>query len=412
MLISRFFLALLCFISINVLVQSWLSNSFYPTTKILDIDTIKAQASEARQQGTWTWWVTRQYLIEPQPPDVVLMGSSQMASALFSSDARLLGRDLDCVKYRGAATLERELQNRLKYMPKIFDYAMGGAMVSDHFMISDVIFKRKNKPKLVVLGISPRDFMDNTLSSPGATEQFRFFSPYTDLESLSSVAFADFFDQLGWLADRHIPLKYIHKQMGLVAYNMHNQDTISGATCEKSAQRQLLQAISGGAGEVRPGEWIIPHAASFGFIDNTGEYLRRYKDPAPPIYNAEREFFKRLIALLNGRGIGVLVVVMPSLTPNRGLLPKEFWTEFKASTRQVCMQYSSSWLDLSDSSQFTVNDYIDTVHLNASGGKKLFRAIADALCKDISLATILRKREATTTSLAGAGSLSAKKMEL
>lgn len=399
---SRFFLALLGFTVINVLAQCCLSSSLCSKARILDIDTIRAQDSEIRQQGTWTWWVTRQYLIEPQPPDLVLMGSSQMASALFTSDAKLLARDLDCVKYRGAATLERELQNRLDCEPRIFDYAMGGAMVSDHFMISNVIFKKQNKPKLVVLGISPRDFMDNTLSSPGVTEQFRFFSPYMDLSSLSSIAFADLFDQLGWFADRYIPLKSIHKQLNLLACYKRNEYAMPGYTYTKVAQKQLLQAISGGTGEVKPGEWIIPHSASFGFIDNTGEYLRRYKDPTPPVYRAEQEFFKRLLAVLTDRDIKVLVVMMPSLLPNRSLLPNEFWAEYKKNIWGVCAEYKSPVLDLSDSSEFTVNDYIDTVHLNASGGQKLFRAIADTLCNDAHLAASLMRRGRANPSLLGA----------
>ncbi|MFX6972933.1 hypothetical protein ABTH74_19295, partial [Acinetobacter baumannii] len=54
-----------------------------------------------------------------------------------------------------------------------------------------------------------------------------------------------------------------------------------------------------------------------------------------------------------------------------------FWQLFRSDIKTVCKNYGADLMDLSDSGLFTQADYLDTVHLNAYGGVRLFPVIAE-----------------------------------
>jgi len=88
--------------------------------------------------------------------------------------------------------------------------------------------------------------------------------------------------------------------------------------------------------------------------------------------------------------IKVLVVGMPSLPMNRALLPDSFWQEFRGQLLATTKAHGAEWLDLTDSTAFEKSDFLDTVHLNASGGEKLFALMAANIHDRDSLASSLR----------------------
>lgn len=95
-----------------------------------------------------------------------------------------------------------------------------------------------------------------------------------------------------------------------------------------------------------------------------------------------------------------MVVGMPSLWPNRGLLPDKFWKDFNQFLASSCQEYGATWIDLSDDKRFNNRDYLDTVHMNKKGGDKLLEIIADEIRERKNLAASLTDSE-TDTALAG-----------
>jgi hypothetical protein len=86
---------------------------------------------------------------------------------------------------------------------------------------------------------------------------------------------------------------------------------------------------------------------------------------------------------------------MPLTELNRKLLPAVFWASYKSGINTACKQYGASYLDLSTDSDFRINDFVDTVHLNATGGTKLVNKVADAVIVDKELiASIVARRAA------------------
>jgi hypothetical protein len=171
---------------------------------------------------------------------------------------------------------------------------------------------------------------------------------------------------------------------GAVANSMPNQN-----------RKLFLQTISGSVGEVKRADWIIPHLVTDAYIDNTGEYKHRYRCPEPPIYASEKAFFEAFLSDMQRKNVPVVVVGMPSQLVNRALLPPTFWSSFKAYLHSTCNNYGATFCDLSDNGQFVKHDYLDTVHLNAYGGNKLFAAIAAQIADNPKLASQFRLQAAS-----------------
>lgn len=390
---AAFIVAVVLFAIVNV----FLSLLFPATSQKLDRNLLSKLPEEERQQGTWSFWIARSFLSSEKPPDAILFGSSLVGSATFSADALAVKNYRDCVLDRRAVSLEQILTRTLApsagasraMRPEVFNASVPGSMASDAYMMGRALISVDHKPQLVIVGINPRDFIDNTLSAPSETDPFNFFSSYVSLDRLSRFAFADPFAYLDWVADHYLPLKRVHRKAiewagGLEGKN--DRAATSLAAASDGQKRSLLQTILGGTAEVKKGEWLIPYPMPYGFIDNTAEYLRRYKNPYPPIYRAEKEFFTAFLKDMQEKKVKVLVVNMPSTSPNRSLLPAAFWSDFKAYLAGECRATGAFLVDLSDDQRFTTNDYLDTVHLNGGGGIKLFHAIAQAISGEKELA--------------------------
>src|SRR5262249_35790349 len=131
----------------------------------------------------------------------------QMGSAVFASDAFTLRRDLDCAEYRQASTLERELAKRTGCSVDSYNFAIGGEMVSDAYMIAHSLFAGKHRPRLIVMGVGPRDFMATTLSAASATEDFHFFARYVELSAWGPAAFPAPIGRLNWELGERLALR-------------------------------------------------------------------------------------------------------------------------------------------------------------------------------------------------------------
>lgn len=363
-----FFVALVLFAAVNLFVLT-ISQVYQPDIK----QSVFSYSETDSHVKPWTWWLARKWLEQDKAPDVVLFGSSQMGSAIVASDAKHLLEVVDALTHRRVVTLESELAARMPREVSVFSLASPGAMCSDAFMASSALFRQDFKPKVVVIGISPRDFMDNTMPYPAATEPFKFYSHYVNPGDLTSQCYNG---PMAWLqfAASGLPCKKLGE---------HLQARLASSTANDAPANQTspLAAVLG-AGEAVPGKWLVPARMPPMWIDNTKEYKRRFKSPNPPVYAAEKAFFNRFLAKMESDGIQVLVVGMPSMTVNRELLPESFWSEFRATVGTMCHLHNAQWLDLTADPRFVKSDYLDTVHLNAFGGKKLFVAIASYMKQD------------------------------
>ncbi len=344
-----------------------------------------------------------------EPCDIVLMGDSQMNAALMQVDAVANRKKLDVLTDREATTLEHVLKKRTELSLKVVNLALAGAMVSDQYLISKALFAL-NPPKLVIIGISPRSFIDNAMPAASATEPFHFFQRYVSLNSLVAHSFPDLLTQANWFLQEYFPLKQLYdpimlafRKMAVYAPWLDSTDKAIRQTgtrkipCnQKPAETiegnsaRLLQAIGGGTDEPAKGENVIYPVSLYGFIDNTREYQRRYRDSSSPNYKNQCTFFKEYLHLLKSLGSQVIVLGMPVLIANRQLLPEKFWHDYRRQIGQECASYGAIWVDLSQDDSFDKRDFLDNVHLNGTGGHLLMGRIGGLISNNASLLQILQ----------------------
>lgn len=327
------------------------------------------------------WWMTKAYLKEQTPPDIVIFGSSQMGG-LQARDAERLGRELDFAEYHRSVTVEDYIAELGGSTPKAFTCALPGAMASDHCLAARALFTEGRKPKLVIVGISPRDFMDNTLPSATATEPFNFFSKYTELGAISEIAYPDWYSKLDWLVTKRLPMRR-------VAPPLPKEQAEETAQNDEARSKQMAQTVIGAMGNIKRGECMVHPKMAPMFIDNTMEYAHRYKNANPPGLKQQLAFFKEFLQYMKNNDIGVLVVGMPIMPSNKALLPPKFWDKFRQTVAVDCAVTGATWVDLTENPEFTKEDFVDTVHLNARGGEKLARMMARAVTDNKQLASTL-----------------------
>lgn len=390
-------------------------------TTSLCVDTFKNSKYEKIQQGNWEWWTLRDYVLNRRESDIVFMGSSQMACALASAEMSDRAYPIDLVTHRNSEVAESKFKAARGIRPSTCTLALGGAMISDQYMIARSLFNEEHKPQLVVLGLNPRDFIDNTLGSVCSTEVFRLLSPHVTLGNLTPLVYSDFSSWFGWQVKR-ISAPAVAALNGLATGTLALADNLlppedthilypdEGIDLEHLMKVAATNDSAGNAAKaklamLRQPDFLKPNPDPFSigprkcwlgkpdgmFADNTGEYVKRYKNPDPPMYASQKVFFSNLLAYFKQQNIPVLVVGMPSLWPNRDLLPPTFWKEFKQTVAAGCTKYGAEFMDLSElDDRFTSADYLDLVHLNSLGGSKLIEEVVRRVDQTPRLAATLK----------------------
>jgi len=344
---------------------------------------------ERAQKGPWAWWLARSFFRD-QPADIVLLGDSQMNSALFQADAFLTGKVRDCIiDHRPVAFTAALRRNGVNL--SALNLATPGSFASDQYVIAKALFEHA-PPKAVVLGVSPRFFLDGTLPSVSSTETFKFFAPYVDLTPVKQYAFTNPLEQTDWWLKQHVPLIRLHD----AAHSLASQfllSVIPGNQAKEEAQKSeqeseqeseqkpvdakdILRAVSNSTGDFEPGQNVVPPIFVNYFVDNTKEYARRYKNMSMEQFESQQAFLVAYIKYLHSIGSEVVIVGMPLYESNRAMLSPAFWANFRKRIGETCHNNGAYWYDLSDEKSFTKPMFLDAVHLNFNGGSCFSEVLA------------------------------------
>lgn len=380
--LSRFFLALVAFAAVNLIVISAVGQTSIKLTR----ESLSQQTQLCPLFGSWTWWMAKGFLDQKMPPDIVLLGSSQMNSAARATDAKETNRAVDCVLHHEVVSMENALDREKLPHHTVLNCSLDGAMASDYWMTARALLCDERSPKILILGVSPRDFIDNKLVSASSTEPFRFFSRYVDSGKLSQLAYPDpiarLSAQLEW-AVNSLPTRALHSSIdALLSTNALRTD--------KPQTQEVWGIVRDSQMMVKAGQFMEPPKTEGFWIDNSHEYVSRYKNSSPACYPIQISFFKEFLSMMRDQNVKVLVVGMPTLAQNRNLLDDKFWSSYRNQMASICRDFDASWLDVSDSQSFDKSDFIDTVHVNSKGGAKLFALMAQKLHTDSAFEQALR----------------------
>ena len=347
---------------------------------------------------SWTAWTIKDFFKQEQSPNLVFLGSSLMLVPLDGIDADYLNRRVDGSQHHHSAYFEDKFKEKTGISTRTFTFALPGEMPSDAYLIVDNMLKGKKKPEVIVYGVGPRDFLDNMLPSPSATDPFRFLSRFGDISPVAERVMPDWQDRLDFELGR---LCYFYGKRVDISNNASKlASQIVGQLAPLPANtkaasfddRRLLMP------DFRPCE-VLQGQAFFrpmtgeqkgNFVDNLGEYKKRYAKMKWDTYISQMRFFADTIDAAQSRGIKFVVVTMPITGLNRSLLSNIAWDAYRSGVIGMAKAKGATVIDFSESPEFSQDDFGDTVHLHSAGGKRFFDLLMDRLALEKSLLTALQ----------------------
>ena len=338
---------------------------------------------------TWTSCAITDYLHgRKSAPDVAFLGSSLILYPAGGVDADLYNKTVDGPRHHSSDYFEKKFQERTGQKISTFDFALPGEMPSDAFMINKFIFKER-KPNVIVYGVGPRDFMDNLLPSPSATDPFHHLARFGDYNTLIDKISPQLEERFNYEMSR-LSFPYGHKE-DLVHAFTRNITNIANAELVKFSvpivplkiRRKLMPDYR--ASEVGVEECLFqpyvdrPRPA---FTDNIEEYRKRYKDLKWNTFLDQMDFLSRTIDTAKERGTKFVLVSMPITEINRQLLSPKAKAVFKETLHVLATNKGVTFIDLDGTPNYQLADFEDTVHLHSGGGRKMLSAIAEELARN------------------------------
>ena len=357
------------------------------------INTIFAQSElaivnpEITSYRGWSWWTVHDIRAAKVPSNLVLLGSSLMVAAIAECDANYLGHTLDLATYRGAAYLDEVLHKRFGGSFSTLNLSAPGQMPSDAYLTLKAAIKEGIRPKTIVYGVAPRDFLDGTMQSPSDSEAFKFLQRSVDITDCGFDYFATPFGKFEWLLQRTIHLYRvsldcrINMEKICRQYLSHNglinlPEGEGSAADFASRLRAILKPFN-----IEPGTFLALQTVDneAPMIDNTRDYKDRYRNPDRRLYETQFRFLNRIAKLCAQEKIKLILVQMPITETNVKILKPQLYAKYKADLSSICADKNIPLLDLCQFNNYNISDYRDSVHLNGYGGKKFVDNLVTAL---------------------------------
>jgi hypothetical protein len=332
---------------------------------------------------TWVWWATQEFLQQHRAPDVVMLGSSLLMHPVSRQDANYLGHDIDYVKHHRSNYMEDRLSEKGISGTICYNFALPGGMISDDYMVARTMFAA-HKPAVIILGLSVRDFIDNGVHCAGATPAFKYLKRFTQIDDLVDVSMPQLWQRFDYLCGKFIYLwgKKLDLQVLLAEKCKSNLGPWYARMFPPS---KLVQADpsrnqpSNLRAEVEAGMMIVQHDMPYSYEDNSQEYKKRYRSPNIAGLSVQKFFFEKLLQDTQRQGIKVVIFNMPLTPTNHRLMPKGSYENYLAMLHNQAQRYGCQLVDLDSTGDFKQDNYYDTAHMNASGGKRLVEAMVSTL---------------------------------
>lgn len=346
--------------------------------------------------GPMSTW-TLQYEKQKSSPDVVLLGSSVMRTPLLACDKANFSIS-ENLEYCQSQELTKRISSSTKNF-KVFNAARDGLMVTDALLIEDQLLHEPLRPKVLVYGVSPRDFNDSLLWSERSTEPFQYYFNFSKAVRYSESFSTGWQDRLGLILGETIPLYSSRKTLVTTIENQFEKSRPITKTLPRSnvlsdqnlnakriqtlmseAARDNEAAFLSTAVQVNAEELLAKRRDETKIWKaSIWQYTMRYFSLDRKRFGRQSRAFKNLLKLAKERGIKILVINMPLSPDNLALLPIGFHQAYLTAIRESCAEQSADFLDLQTDRSFTRACFEDVAHLNANGGHVFIERLAPVL---------------------------------
>ncbi|CAN5258202.1 hypothetical protein BH11CYA1_BH11CYA1_01690 [soil metagenome] len=367
---------------------------------------------------SWVWWNVRDFSQLTAAPDIVLLGSSLMMAPLHGGDAVHLNFAQNVPLHHKSQLLEDLLKENFNRTYHTFAFALGGEMISDAWAISDTLLKGDRKPKVIIYGVAPRDFMDSALPSPSSTEIYKYMSRIGDLSAVDKEAYANFWQKAENSLGK-VSFTYKHRPDFLYVQHRWAKELFRKLLGYKELElvnspfHVRKQAFSELPEDNGPGSLFVdpPGPTQEAYVANLDEYRHRYRRVDLKLFNTQLSFLERLLALSEKENIRIVLVNMPLTEDNVNLMPPGFYQNYLDKVTALSTTHKALLLNLNDPKIFPQKYFTDSVHLNSRGGEHFFQVLADRLKADPETATIISQAGTVRSSLVSSGKITKSALE-
>lgn len=295
------------------------------------------------------------FLHSKSDPDCVLLGSSVfLVPTVYCEEQRLghnlIAREADAelkrrlIRCDKAPELQKQLSERLHKPVSVINLAVAGSNVSDYLAEVKALRASGHKPKLIVCGLSVRDFVQsffrmNAQNNPAAkllTEDVQTNVTASILSDLREVVLVNILSEPRRLT------------ASLQAKLTNNAPVLYVPSTDEEMQRKLTQTVTD-----------APKHAAFveGQIASYKELLRYCHDHSIPLVIAE----------------------VPKRGGWAGIVDQATESKIKSEIAAECKTYNIPYCNVE--AGYNYSDFADDIHPNEKGGIKLFDKMAAAVVK-------------------------------
>jgi len=319
-----------------------------------------------------TWW--QEAAFRQQDVDLVVDHESRYFEALLKKYARL---------------------NNMR----AFNFGLPGAMASDDCIIAKTLFCGEHKPKIVVIGTTPRDFIDNRFSHAASSRHYRYLSRFTDDGKLVDLAMPQWWQRIDYYVNS---LLYFKGKAQPVQQLLTHEATSLLSPILKSLPPSPLEQVSEEdrkfamhRAEIQKGVFVAHPTSPYNYVDAVEDCFSRYKTANDPLYNNQRQWFDMCLETLKERGIDVVIVNMPVTSTAQRCMRDGVYARHVDMLKAMAQKYNFAFLDANEEYQKHADqyDFTDWAHMNASGGAKLHDIIARFIASQNALVACLSNDE-------------------
>lgn len=287
-----------------------------------------------------------------QSPGVLLIGSSVMLFPMAQADRSMGLTRLPTFYYHFAKVLGKAISTNSMRSISTFNFATPLQMASDaNFFLQQRIL-RKPPPKLIIYGVTARDFYDANYPDTLNTLNIRVGAEVADLPFLVSTSNCDFDKGLNFCLNKWF---YLMDNRSLLADRLRHE-----------AARLLLRAHR----TLKIDSRIAVHTLS------PYDYRKHYLDVTSEKFDQQLSYLAKFVDTCKQQHTKVIVVNLTSPV-ELIFIPVDAYKHFLCKLDSVCRKGDCQMIDLSKA--FGHGDYLDSFHLNSQGGKKLINYLLPAI---------------------------------
>lgn len=339
---------------------------------MLVVLTIPGKALNAADGVTSTFRVLvtklASFLPSNEQPQIVVLGSSLVLTPAVRCDDKLEGKapcyerwyyDRYIPEYTRSTYFQQQLKEKAALNVEIKNLGVASSIMSDQYAIFKLLLAEKKHPQLLILGLAPRDFLDNSQQRHLETPTRMFVKEYEEAPlSLSGAKHGFAPDELKDLSTRV----------------QHRIDKVFGRI--RSGCTELACKLSGHNSRVELNSSPAYVGDRPNRLKDIETYRKLYNPPNIKMLEQQSEYLKKLLVEAKQNKIDVLVINMPLTKENIASLDSRANEAYVAMLERTTRENGGQFLNIgSTNPEYSLSDFEDCCHLNSRGGETFYRQL-------------------------------------